>query len=344
VTGLKLGWSMGSWIGGPALDEADRVARAETLGYDSLWWAEAYGSDALTPLAWRGAATSRARLGTSIVQTAARTPTAVAMAAMTLDHLSHGRFVLGLGVSGPQIVEGWYGVPFQRPLERLREFVSVVRSVIAREDELWFSGEHYHLPARDGRGLGKPLRSLIRPYRKRIPVLLAGQGPRSIRLAAEIGDGWLPFLMSPQDERWRDCLDDGFAARGGCPEDFEIAASVPVVVDDDVERAASSVRAMLAHYIGAMGAPGENFHYDAVVRLGFGSVAEAVRNAYLSRDRESAARRIPLELVDQLALVGPPARIANGLRPWVDSDVKTLIALGGSREQELLPRLLTDTL
>src|SRR5579875_971776 len=254
---LKLGLMLGYWSGGPPPNAQESVLEAERLGFDSVWTAEAYGSDALTPLAWWGAATSRIRLGTAIAQISARTPAATAMAAMSLDHLSGGRMVLGLGVSGPQVVEGWYGQPFARPLARMREYISIVRAIWAREGPVTSEGPHYPLPLPDGTGLGKPLKASIHPLREDIPIYLAAEGPKNIAMAAELCDGWLAVFYSPHHEDlYRGPLEEGFARPGARrrPEEFEVAATVPLIVTDDRQAAIDAVRPMYALYFGGMGA------------------------------------------------------------------------------------------
>ena len=248
------------------------MLEGDRLGFDSVWTAEAYGSDALMPLAWWGAATERIKLGTSIVQISARTPAATAMAAMTLDHLSGGRMILGLGVSGPQVVEGWYGQPFAKPLARTREYIRVLRDIWARKGPLTNEGPHYPLPIPGGTGLGKPLKSSLRPLRSEIPIYLAAEGPKNIALGAELCDGWLALFYSPyHDGFYREALADGFrrpAARHGA-QDFEVAATVPLIITDDIEAAADAVRPMYALYFGGMGARGAQFHADVAIRMGY---------------------------------------------------------------------------
>src|SRR5919112_1556335 len=237
---LKLGLNLGYWGGGPPPGATESIAEAERLGFDSIWTAEAYGSDGLTPLAWWGSETERLRLGTAITQMSARQPTATAMAAMTLDHLSGGRFVLGLGVSGPQVVEGWYGKPFAKPLARTREYVEIIRAILRRDAPVTFDGEQYRLPLEGGTGLGKPLKSGVRPFREDLPIYLAAEGPKNVALAAEICDGWLALFYAPEhDGFYRDALDEGFAREGArrSRDDFEIVASVPVIVTGDIDGA-----------------------------------------------------------------------------------------------------------
>ena len=242
---LKLGLNTGYWAGGPPPGVTEAIAEAERLGFDSIWTAEAYGSDCLTPLAWWGASTTRLRLGTAIVQVSARQPAATAMAAMTMDHLSGGRFVRGLGVSGPQVVEGWYGRPFAKPLARTREYIGILRDIWARKGPVTNDGPHYPLPLPDGTGLAKPLKASIHPLREDIPIFLGAEGPKNIALAAELCDGWLAMLLSPEhDELYRDALEEGFArpAARRTREDFEVMATVPFVVTDDADSAIDAVR------------------------------------------------------------------------------------------------------
>ena len=302
---------------------------AARLRRSGRWFAEAYGSDVFTPLAFCAAHTSRVRLGAAVAQMPARTPTATAMAAMTLDHLSEGRVVLGLGASGPQVSEGWHGVPYARPLARTREYVEIVRRVLARREPVTYDGEFFRLPA-EGTGLGKPLRSSLHPYRPGLPMHLGAEGPRNVALAAEIADGWAAMFFAPAfDDFYRSALDDGFARRpGGRPAGFEVVATVPVVIDDDVERAADRLRPELALYIGGMGARGANFHHDVFVRMGYGAVAERVQGLYLARRKDEAAAAVPTELVEQVALIGPAGKVRRDLDRW-DATVVDEIAIQG---------------
>ncbi|MEA2242304.1 MAG: hypothetical protein QOD24_1860 [Solirubrobacteraceae bacterium] len=331
---MKLGLSTGLLSGGSRLTEGlEWVREAERLGFDSIWSSETYGSDALTPLAWWGSHTERVRLGTTIIQMSARRPTATAMAAMTMDHLSGGRFMLGLGVSGPQVVEGWYGEPFAKPLARTREYVSIVRDVIARREPVVSGGRHYPLPlnGREGStGLGKPLKSILRPLRERIPTFIAAEGPKNIALAAEIGDGWLPLYYSPHydAELYRPCLEEGFARRGGQPAEFEIAPSVPFIVHDDVEQAADMLRPMYALYFGGMGARDMNFHHQVVVRMGYGAEAKRIQDLYLDGKKDEAAAAVPTKLIEELALIGPADKIRHDLDAWRESRVTTILIAG----------------
>jgi F420-dependent oxidoreductase-like protein len=328
---VKLGYHLGYWSSGPPADALEAVVEAERLGFDSVWTAESYGSDAFTPLAWWGASTERIGLGTDIVQMSARTPTATAMAALTLDHLSGGRFTLGLGVSGPQVVEGWYGQPYPRPLARTREYVDIVRQVFARESPVSLDGDFYQLPLAGGAGLGKALKPTLHPLRKDLPILLAAEGPKNVALAAEICDGWLPLFFSPKsDAFYRAALAEGFARPGArrTADDFEVAASVPVIVHDDVEAAAAMIKPMLALYIGGMGAKGANFHFDVFARMGHEAVAERVQELYLQGRKAEAIEAIPTSLVEDTALIGPAAKIRDELAAWESTAVTTLLVSG----------------
>jgi F420-dependent oxidoreductase-like protein len=340
---VQLGYHLGYWSAGPPPGAAEAVAACEQLGFDSIWTAEAYGSDALTPLAWWGAATRRVRLGTNIVQLSARTPAATAMAALTLDHLSGGRFVLGLGVSGPQVVEGWYGQPYPRPLARTRDYVEIVRAVWRRDAPVTHDGPHYPLPHPGGTGLGKPLRSTVHPLRADIPILLGAEGPKNVALAAEIADGWLPLFFSPKtDGFYRAALAEGFARPGArrTPADFEIAASVPVVIDPDVEAAADRLRPMLALYIGGMGAQSANFHADAFARMGHEAAVHTVQEHYAAGRRAEAVAAIPTALVEDVALIGPPAKIADERQLWEQTVLTSLLVQGDPRQLRQIADLL----
>lgn len=348
---MRLGYHTGYWSAGPPPDALKAILEAERLGFDSVWTAEAYGSDAFTPLAWWGAQTREIRLGTAIAQLSARTPTATAMTALTLDHLCGGRFTLGLGASGPQVVEGWYGQPYPRPLARTREYVSIIRDVLAREAPVAFDGEFYSLPLRGGSGLGKSLRSTVHPLRADLPIHLAAEGPKNIAMAAEIADGWLPLFYSPRmDATYRELLADGFAQRGGRPrarppspiEQFEVSATVPVVVDDDVERAADAVRPFIALYAGGMGAKGANFHRDVLDRLGYAGACDEIQAHYLAGRRAEAVAAVPLELVEDIALVGPPAKIGAELAAWQETAITTMIVQGDARSLAVIAQALSE--
>ncbi len=278
------------------LRPCELVQEAERLGFDSIWTAEAYGSDALMPLAWWGASTQTLKLGTAIVQISARTPAATAMAAMTLDHLSGGRLILGLGVSGPQVVEGWYGQPFEKPLARMREYIGILREIWARQGPVTNDGSHYPLPLPDGTGLGKPLKSSIHPLREDIPIYLAAEGPKNIAMAGELCDGWLALFYSPHhDGFYREALEEGLGRPGArCgADDFEVAATVPLIVTDDVEQAADALRPMYALYFGGMGARGTNFHANVAIRMGYEAEVAKIQELYLSGRKDEAAAAVP---------------------------------------------------
>ena len=328
---MRLGLALGYWGSGMPEGLCELVAEAEELGFDSIWTAEAYGSDAFTPLAWLGSRTTSLRLGTSIVQLSARTPAATAMAAMTMDHLSGGRMVLGIGASGPQVVEGWYGQPYPKPLARTREYVEILRRTFARE-VVTFDGDHYQVPFHGGTGLGKPLRSTLHPVRPTIPILLAAEGPKNVAMAAEIADGWIPLFYSPHDDtHYRASLDEGFARReGGRPDDFDVPCMVTVEIDDDVEAAADRVRPQLALYIGGMGARGVNFHYEVFARMGYEEECARIQELYLAGRKPEAIAAIPLSMVEKVALIGPRDKIAAELPAWQESLVTTMLISGSS--------------
>ena len=329
---MKLGVMLGYWMPDP-WDPTDLVREAEQLGYDSAWTAEAYGSDVFSPLCWIGARTSRIKLGTSVMQISARTPACVAMTAATIDHLSGGRLLLGIGVSGPQVVEGWYGQPFPKPMGRTREFVRLLRTMLRREGPVTFDGEHYRLPFPGGARLGKPLKLIIRPLRAEIPIYLGAEGPKNVAMATEIADGWLPLFYSPfRTDIYRDSLRN---VRPG----FDIACTVTVNVHDDLEQALLPVKWMLAFYIGGMGAAAKNFHLNLIARLGFEAEARRVQQLFLEGKRAEAAAAVPDRLADEISLAGSPARIRDRLAAWKASPVTTLIA--GTRDLTAL-RLLAE--
>ena len=331
MTSLKLGYNTGYWGSGPPKGALESIQEAERLGFDSIWTAEAYGSDCLTPLAWWGAQTDTVKLGTAITQMSARTPAATAMAAMTLDHLSNGRFILGLGASGPQVVEGWYGQPYPKPLARTREYVEIVRDIIRREQPVNHTGEFYNMPYVGGAGLGKPLKSTIHPLRQDIPIFLGAEGPKNVSLAAEICDGWLPLFFSPKEDGfYRSRLAEGFAASGDAAkaDRFEVACTVTIVPGEDVEQCADMVRPFLALYAGGMGARGANFHFEVFARMGYEDVALKVQELYLQGKKAQAAAAIPLAMVEDVALVGPPDKIRGELEQWRETCITTLLVSG----------------
>jgi F420-dependent oxidoreductase-like protein len=328
---LKLGLNTGYWTGGPPPGAAESIAEAERLGFDSIWTAEAYGSDCLTPLAWWGASTQRLKLGTAIVQMSARQPAATAMAAMTLDHLSGGRFILGLGVSGPQVVEGWYGMEFAKPLARTREYVAIMRDIWARKGPLEAPGPHYPLPLPGGTGLGKPLKSSIHPLREDIPIYLGAEGPKNIALCAEICDGWLALFFSPEhQELYTPSLQEGFSRPGArrSAADFEVAATVPFILSDDVEAATDALRPFYALYFGGMGAKGTNFHANVAIHMGYEGEVDEIAELYLAGRKDEAAAKVPRKLIEAMALVGPREKIAEDLERWRESIVTTMLISG----------------
>jgi F420-dependent oxidoreductase-like protein len=327
---MRLGLQLGYWGAGPPDNAQDLVDEAERLGLDAVFAAEAWGSDALTPLAWYGSRTSRVRLGTALVQMSARTPTGCAMHALTLDHLSGGRAVLGLGVSGPQVVEGWYGAPFAKPLARTREYVSVVRQVLAREAPVVNDGVHYPMPysGEDATGLGKPLKPITHPLRADLPIWLGAEGPRNVALAAEIADGWLPLFyaprLGPMYEKW---LAEGFARPGArrTREKFEVCATAQVVVTDERERTLEAMKPYLALYIGGMGSKQRNFHRDVFVRMGYEAETEQIQQAYLAGEKDKAAAAVPDSLVEDITLVGSTGRVREDVVRWEEAGVSMLL-------------------
>jgi F420-dependent oxidoreductase-like protein len=307
---------------------------AERLGFDVVWTSEAWGADAVTVASYIASRTERIDVGTAIMQIPARTPAATAMTVASLDHLSGGRFRLGLGTSGPQVVEGWHGEPWGKPLTKTREYIGVVRTALARKT-VEFHGEHYDIPysGNGATGLGKPLKLLLRPLRADVPVYLAANSPKNVALAAEIADGLLPIFVSPAHVRsyFGDAMRDG----------FDLAPCVSVVVGDDVQACRDSLKPYLALYVGGMGARGKNFYNDVVRRYGYDDAATAIQDAYLDGRRAEAAGLVPDALVDEIALVGPKERIAERLDAWREAGVTTLVASGaGVPELRVLAELL----
>ncbi|GIW12852.1 MAG: LLM class F420-dependent oxidoreductase [Tepidiforma sp.] len=338
---MKLGLNIG--YSGSRLEIPLHLVRyAESLGYDSVWTAEAYGSDAVTPLAWLAAQTSRIRLGTAVMQIPARTPAMTAMTMSTLDALSGGRVMVGLGLSGPQVVEGWHGVPYGRPAVRMREYVQILRKIWAREEPVTYAGTEYRLPF-DGAGaagLGKPLKSIL--HGRQLPVYLATMGPVNIRMTAELADGWLPIWFSPRRMHlFRPHLEEGFrrAGNGKGWRDFDIAAGCTVAIGDDVGALLAAQKPFLALYIGGMGAREKNFHNEMAIKYGYGDAARRIQELYLAGRKQEAEAAVPDELADEMSLVGPPARIAARFRDWEDAGVTTLLVQ--SRQPEAL-RLMAD--
>jgi F420-dependent oxidoreductase-like protein len=318
---MKLGLQLGYWQAHPTPGFVEIAQEAERLGYDSVWTAEAWGSDCFSPLCWIGAHTSRIKLGTSVCQLSARTPAATAMHALTIDHLSGGRMILGLGVSGPQVVEGWYGVPFAKPLARTREYISILRKIWAREEAVTNDGPHYPLPYHGANawGLGKPLRSITHPLRPNIPVYLGAEGPKNVAMATEICDGWLPLYYSPfRPGVYAESLAN---MRPG----FEIAQFLTVNVTDDIEAGLNPVKAMLGFYIGGMGAKKRNFHKELMGRMGFADEAEQIQELFMAGDRWGAVAAVPSQFADEISLVGPIERIKERLAEWKKTPITTLL-------------------
>jgi F420-dependent oxidoreductase-like protein len=335
---MKLGLQLGYWGAQPPQNHPELVAAAEDAGFDAVFTAEAWGSDAYTPLAWWGSSTQRLRLGTSVVQLSARTPTACAMAALTLDHLSGGRHMLGLGVSGPQVVEGWYGQSFPKPLARTREYIDVVRQVLAREKPVTSDGPHYPLPLTGERatGLGKPLKPITHPLRADIPILLGAEGPKNVALAAEICDGWLPIFYTPRmADTYKEWLDEGFARPGArrSREDFEICATANIVITDDRSAAFAAMKPYIALYMGGMGAEDTNFHADVYRRMGYAEVVDDVTKLFRSNQKDKAATIIPDEVIDDAAIVGDLDYVRKQIKAWEAAGVTMMVVSGRSTEQ-----------
>jgi F420-dependent oxidoreductase-like protein len=317
---VKLGFYMGYAPPGTSpLELIELAQEAERLGYDSAWAAEAWGTDAVSVLAWLAALTTKIKIGSAILQIPARTPANTAMTAATLDLLSNGRFLLGLGTSGPQVVEGWHGEPWGKPLAKTREYVEIVRAVL-RRDVIEHHGENYDIPySQDGAtGLGKPLKLMARPLRADMPIYLASLRRKSVELAAEIADGWLPIFFSP--ERARETFPVPFARDG-----LEIAPAVPALLSDDLESARDAMKPYYALYIGGMGARGQNFYNDLASMYGFEADAKRIQDLYLDGKKKEAAAAVPDALVDEMTLVGPRERFAERLEAWKESGATTML-------------------
>ena len=319
----------GYWTAAPPQDMVDLTVEAERCGYDTVWSAESWGSDAFSPLAYLAAHTSKIKLGTAVVQLAARTPTAVGMHAVTLDHLSNGRVILGLGVSGPQVVEGWYGRPSKRPLARTREYVEILRRVFRREGYLEFDGDYYQHPyhGEGSEGLGKPLKIMTHPLREDLPIYIGAEGPKNIRQTVDIADGWFPLYYSP----YRPEIYAGEIA--GRREGFEIAVATSVKICDDVSEGLWPTRASLGFYIGGMGAKGQNYHTKLMSRMGFEEEALKIQELFLEGKRDEAIATVPEEFADEISLVGPPERIRDRLEVWKESPVTMLSVSPRSKEE-----------
>jgi F420-dependent oxidoreductase-like protein len=315
----------------------DHILECERLGYDSVWTAEAYGSDAVTPLAYIAAKTTRIKLGTAIMEIPGRTPAMCAMTMSTLDALSGGRALGGRGLSGPQVVEGWHGVPYGKPAARMREYVQILRQIWARDEPVTLQGKEYQLPyfGPGATGLGKPLKSIL--HGRQLPIYLATMGPMNIRTTAELADGWLPIWYSPQRRHlFRDDIEAGFARAGNGKswKDFDIAAGCSVIVTDDVKGALATMKPQLALYLGGMGAKEKNFHNEMARKYGYTEAAEKIQDLYLAGRKKEAEDAVPDELCDEMSLVGPVARIKERYRAWEDAGVTTMIV--GSRQPQAL--------
>jgi len=330
---MRLGIMLG-YASGKIQLPVELVQEADRLGLYAVWTAEAYGSDAVAPLAWLGSQTERIRLGTAIMQMPGRTPANAAMTAMTLNQLSGGRFLMGLGLSGPQVVEGWHGVSYARPLSRSREYVSIVRQIF-RKERVSLDGNVYQLPyqGEDATGLGKPLKTTL-DADPDIPIYLAALGPKNVALTAEIADGWLPIFFSPRryDDVYRPHVEEGLARAGKSMETFDIAPMISVVIDESLEACYNALRPMLALYIGGMGSRDRNFYNDLAVRYGYEAAAEEVQELYLSGRKFEAMGKIPGGLIDEVALVGPKERVKERLQSWRESPITTLNMMIGDVE------------
>jgi F420-dependent oxidoreductase-like protein len=330
---MRLGLNLGYWGAGADRDNVALAREADRLGFSVVWAAEAYGSDAPTVLAWVAAQTEHIGVGSAVMQIPARTPACTAMTAATLDGLSGGRFRLGLGVSGPQVSEGWHGVRFDRPLGRTREYVDIVRQILDRK-RLIYQGEHWTLPL--PAGPGKALRLTVRPVRERIPVYLAAIGPNNLELTGEIADGWLAIFYAP--EHAAESLDHvrrGRAAAGLSMDGFDVVPTVPLVIGDDLDACAEPVRAYSALYLGGMGSRTQNFYHQLAVRMGFADAARQVQDLFLDHKPREAAAAVPFRFVDTTALIGPVERIRDRLQAYADAGTTTLSVsvLSGDLEQ-----------
>jgi len=325
---MKLAVNVGYWGGGAGTD-LSFIEEAERLGYSSVWVAEAWGSDAVTVLSWIAARTTTINVGSGILQMPARTPAMTAMTAVTLNELSGGRFLLGLGLSGPQVVEGWHGVAYGKPLGKTREYVSIIRSAVARQEPLTHDGRHYQIPygGTDATGLGKPLKLMTHPTHP-VPIYLAAIGPKNVTLTAEIADGWLPIFYSPERaaDVYGPLLAEGFAKseQANKAASFDTVASLQAILTDDIESARNQVKPMLALYIGGMGAKGKNFYNDLACRYGYEEAATKIQDLYLSGKKMEAIHSVPDGLVDELSLIGTREMIDDRLAGWRESPVTTL--------------------
>lgn len=330
---MKLGVALQYFTSAIPADLGPAIREAQSIGYDSVWCGESYGSDAFTPLAYLASFSDSLRLGTSIAQIPARPPTSAAMAAITLDHLSNGRAVLGIGASGPQVAEGWYGQAFGNPMQRAREYVAILRQVFAREAPVVLEGSEYRLPLPGGKGLAKPLRSNLPVLRSDLPIHLGAEGPRNIALAAEIADGWQALFYSPYHDQWyQDVLKEGFARRAGSSDGFEVVATANVVIADDVEIAADRLRPLIALYVGGMGAPGANFHNNVFARRGWEAESAKIQELYLAGDRKAAIAAVPTRMIEEVALIGPIDKIRDEAALWRNGVTTTLAVVADLKD------------
>ncbi|MBB1057146.1 LLM class F420-dependent oxidoreductase [Dietzia sp. B19] len=343
---MKFALQLGYWGAQPPTNHADLVVAADKAGFDTVFTAEAWGSDAFTPLAWYGSLTEKIRLSTAVVQLSARTPTATAMSAMTLDHLSGGRFALGLGVSGPQVVEGWYGQSFAKPLARTREYIDIIRKVLRREEPVTSDGPAYALPYQgdDASGLGKPLKSIVHPLREDVPIWLGAEGPKNVALAAEIADGWLGFLASPRTaEEFNSWLDEGFARPGArrSREDFEVAFLCQLHITDDRRSVIDGYKPFTALYAGGMGAEEKNFHAEAFRRMGFGEDVDRITELFRAGRKDEAAAAVPDEMVEATAIIGDETSVREQIAEWEAAGITMLVVTARTVEQvEQIGRLI----
>jgi F420-dependent oxidoreductase-like protein len=338
---MRFGLHVGYWgLGLTPEQQLELVKEAESAGWDSVWAAEAYGSDAATVLAWIAAHTDRIKIGSSIFQIPARTPAMTAMTAATLDHLSNGRVVIGIGSSGPQVAEGWHGQRFPKQLQRTREYVEILRKALARE-RLEYEGEQYTLPLPDGPG--KALKLMIGSVQERIPIYIAAIGPKNTQLTGEIADGWMPTFFSPEHvDEFRELLEEGARRAGRELDGFDIAPNVNIAIDDDVDRARDLMRPYLALYVGGMGSRKQNFYNALVRRYGFEEAADEIQDLYLSGKKDEAAAALPAELIDQTSLCGPRERIKERLQIYRDAGVGTLITTPLAVDPEERRRIIRE--
>src|ERR687890_1469982 len=338
---MRLGLHVGYWgLGLTSEQQLQLVREAESIGFDSVWAAEAYGSDTATVLAWLAGQTEKIRIGSAVFQLPGRTPGMTAMTAATLDNLSDGRMILGIGTSGPQVAEGWHGQPFAKPLERTREYVAILRKALARE-RVEFQGNQYHLPLPDGQG--KALKLMIAPVQERIPIYIAAIGPKNTQLVGEIADGWLPVFFSPEHvDGSRALLEEGAARSGRSLDGFDIAPTVQVSIDDDIDRARDVMRPFVALYVGGMGSREKNFYNALVRRYGFEDAAQEIQDLYLDGKKEEAAAAIPAELIDQVTICGPRERFQERLDVYRAAGVGTLIVSPMAFEAEQRKRTIRE--